>query len=226
MGTELNLALADQPLRVRALWNVNGTYTTLTDWTLLRDGVVRQVIAQVWAIDASTTELALGEPLLAGTRYTLSHTASGRAVDFAYNPAPRVVHPELFDEQGDPEAEAFGVDTDWLTDNLTATRDLPAVRGTAALKHDLAALAVTNPGELVHRPAAGIGLRSRVNGLSTEETISDATADVSAAYLADDRVRDVTVNIEQVPAQALVRLRVNVLTPQLAGESIDFVVRV
>ena len=84
------------------------------------------------------------------------------------------------------EAEAFGRDIDWLNDALTPSRDLPEVVGLNALKHDLAAVAVLNPGELVHRPQAGVGLRQRVNSSSTEATLREAEADVSAAFLADE----------------------------------------
>lgn len=223
---DLNIALSLQPWRVRAVFVAAGTYTTLTDWTLRREGVTAHRIAQVWAIDGATVELALDEPLLPGVRYTLSHASSTRTVAVAFAAAPRDVQPAVVAEQGDPEAEVFGRDIDWLADGLTATRDLPEAKGLFALKHDLAALAVLNPGELVHRPRAGVGLRRRVNSSSTEAVLREVEADVSAAYLADDRVRDVTVAVEQVPERALTRLRVNVLTPQLAGESIDFTVKV
>lgn len=223
---DLNTALTFQPWRVRALFVAAGAYTTLTDWTLMREGVVTHRIAQVWGIDATTVELALDEPLLHDTPYVLGHTSSGVTVTFAFNASPQRAAPAAVTDQGDAEAEAFGRDTDWLADALTATRDLPEARGLSALKHDLAALAVLNPGELVHRPPAGVGLRQRVNGSSTEAALREAEADVTAAYLNDDRVRDVAVSVEQVPDKALTRLRVNVLTPQLAGESIDFIVRV
>lgn len=224
----INIAFAPQPHRVRVVFvSAAGAGTSPpSDWTVRREGVVRHPVAQAWFIDATTAELALEEPLEASTRYTVEHVSGASAVWFAYDAGPRITHTAALEEQGDPEAEAFGRDIDWLSDTLTPTRDLPEAAGLPALKHDLAALAVLNPGELVHRPTAGVGMRRRVNGLGTEESVREVEADVSAAYLADDRVRDVVVAVEHDPDRALTRLRVNVLTPQLAGESIDFTVRV
>lgn len=220
--TDLNNVLIVQPWRLRALFVADGSFTSLNDWSLTSPAG-EHGIADAWALSGHAVELALDEPLTPGLLYTLEHASSSRTLDFRYIAPPAVEQADEDDD--DPEAEAFGVDVDWLADSLTASGDLPDVRGLAALKHDLAGVAVLSPGELPHRPLAGVGLRSRVNASADDGAISDVRADLIAAFTADDRVRDATAEVTADPTTGGVRVAVSVLTPQLSGESIDFTLK-
>ena len=195
---------------------------------LSRGGVVPHPIETVWLRGTGVVELALGDALLAGEDYLLQHDTSSTTAHIAWRPAqpsalarPRTTTdgPEL----DDPEAEAFGLDVDWFGAALDARGDVPVVRGLQALKHDLAAVAFMSPGDLVHRPRAGVGVRQRVNGASNAATLGEIQADVRAAYLSDPRVRDCTVKATREGERTA--LRTSVLTPPLLGDSIDFTTR-
>lgn len=222
--TDLNAVLIQQPWRVRAIFAGAGSFTTLTDWSLTSD-VGEHDIADVWALSPHAVELTLTEPLVAGLRYVLTHAGASAPVSFSYFTPPTDAAP-ADDDIGDPEAEAFGVDADWLADDLTASGDVPEVRGLAALRHDLAGVAVLSPGELVHRPLAGVGVRRRVNAAADDAAVSDVTADLVAAFRADDRVSEANASVTTDPATGTVRVAANVLTPQLPGESIGLALKV
>jgi hypothetical protein len=170
----------------------------------------------------------MGDPLLAGEDYTLTHDTSATTAHVTWRPAQpsALARPRATadgPEGDDPEAEAFGLDVDWFGPALDPRGDVPVVRGLQALKHDLAALAFMNPGDLAHRPGAGIGVRQRVNGAASAAVLGEVQADVRAAYLSDPRVRDCTVKATREGERTA--LRTSVLTPPLLGDSIDFTTR-
>lgn len=226
---DLQFAQAQQPFRVTAFFaSFTGSQLSPEAYTLARGGVVAVEIEAAWQRSGGAIELALVEPLLVGERYTLAHTGASNVVELAYiEPvsAPTAAG-RLTLQRGaedDPEAEAFGVDVDWFAAGLTPSGDLPAVRGLAALKHDLAALAVLNPGELLHRPAAGLGLSRRVNGAASAGARAELEADARAAYLADTRVKDASITITSEGERTV--LRASVTTPPLSREALDLAVR-
>ena len=187
---QLDAAEARSAWRVRARWlSVVGGYTTAANYVVLRADAAgcTVAVAAAFALDAQLVELALTEPLVAGVVYVLGFAGDGGAPRFGL-PLPI---PTADDEESgdDAEAEAFGVDWDWLGDALTPDGDLPEVRGRPCLVHDLAAVAVTRPGEIFHRPDAGAALPLRVSGPNVPAELDDARAAVRRAWQADDRVR-------------------------------------
>jgi hypothetical protein len=154
--------------RARSRWRISvtfdgvfGGWTTPANYTLTRaDGSpTSAVVSRAFSTDSTTVELALSEALLEGVIYTLvavGVTAS-TSVSMLSPPAPVTSSGQV----DDPEADAFGVDIDWLAPALDATGDIPEIRGTECLRHDLIAVAMTRPGELFHRPDAGAGIPRR-----------------------------------------------------------------
>jgi hypothetical protein len=185
--------LARSPWRVRAVFDtLPGSATDAATYTFVRtDGAPTSVrTARAWAIDGNAVELALTEALLDGLVYTLTATGVTGAGTLSHQrPLPQVTGATLDD---DPEAEVFGVDLDWLAPSLTAAGDLPEVRGLACMKHDLVAIARTQRGELIHRPDAGAGVPSHVNGPTPLDEIAAA---VKREWLRDDRVRQANPRI-------------------------------
>lgn len=230
MPTTIRHAVAPSPWRVTVYLDesfVGSDDATL--YRLRRAGAVEHTIESAWGRGVGVVELALGEPLLAGEPYTLTHTSSASTVGVAYHePVTPPVAPPLAvldgDVPDDPEAEAFGVDVDWLAPALTSRGDFPAPRGIAAFRHDLAALTFTIPGELIHRPGAGLGIQRRVNQHATDTTLEEVGAEVSEGYREDDRVRDVSVSLTRDP-RGVALLRVSVAPAPLEGETLDFTVR-
>lgn len=223
-------AQVDQPRRVTARFvSAFGAQADLSRWSLLRGGVVVHPVAAAWtAGGAATVELALGDALLPGELYTLRHTDSAAELLVAWHPPVTPPRPAArTTTEGpvpdDPEAEFFGADIDWLAEALTPTGDLPLVRGLQAFRHDLAAVALLAPGELTHRPTAGVGLLRRVNGSGSPTTDAEMAADVRAAYLADSRVREAAVRVSREAERTL--LHADVKTPVLP-DNVPFTARV
>lgn len=200
----------------------------VTKFHLRRGGVVDTALSAAWTREANVVEVSMVEPLLDGERYVLAHDMSATTADVAWFPpatppaqqARAGFEPEAL---GDPEAEVFGLDVDWFGDEQDARGDFPVTKGLAALKHDLAALTVLNPAELIHRPGAGLGMRRRVNATSSDAELQELAAEARAAYLNDPRVRDASV--DPVRNGERVGFRTNIVTPALTGESIDFTTR-
>jgi phage baseplate assembly protein W len=188
----LQQAEARSPWRVRLVFDVApGAPTTPGTYALARtDGAgPAPAVARVLPLDTASVELVLAEGLLPALLYTLTVTGASGTPRVSYRAPDAQALGTVPDE--DPEAEAFGLDVDWLAPTLAPGGDLPTVRGRACLVHDLAAVAVTRPGELFHRPEVGAALPQRVNGPNTPADLLDARAGVKRAWLADDRVRGV-----------------------------------
>lgn len=205
-----------------------GAQADVTRYTLRRGGTSLHPIASAWTRGTAVVELALDDALIPDAVYELQHTDAPSTARVAYHaPVTSPAQPTRAlleaDMPEDPEGLAFGVDVDWFGPDRTPDGDFPEVRGLASLKHDLAVLSVTNPGELLHRPRAGLGLRSRVNGTTTDGELQEVQADTEAAYLTDDRVRAATVTLRRV--ESAVYLQTSILTPPLSGDTIDFTTR-
>jgi hypothetical protein len=180
----------------RSRWRISVTFdgafvawTTPATYTLTRaDGSPTSVVAsRAFATDSTTIELALSEGLLEDVIYTLTATGVAGSTSVSVRAVPVEAVAAADD---DPEAEAFGVDVDWLAPALDASGDIPTIRGRDCLLQDLVAIARTSPGELFHRPDAGAGLDAKVNGAVTTDRI---TADVLREWKRDERVQRVEV---------------------------------
>lgn len=183
-------ALSRSPWRLTVA--VNGVPTTSGgDYVLTRDdGLVTPVFARrLWKVGANTVEIALSEALLDGIDYTLTlpHAIGTPSAKITYRQLQAPNAP-LDPPAEDVEAEAYGVDTDWLNGERSPSGDLNDVRGQACLKSDLIALAIINPGEVFHRPLVGAGLPRDVNGPSDNQSSAQQRANVVAQWRTDDRV--------------------------------------
>lgn len=203
-------ALARSPWRVALLFDgAFGGMASPATYTFARvDGVGTLITtSRAWNTDTLAVDLALSGPLLEGVVYAVTAAGVSGSIQVSFrSPLPRVTAERPID---DPEAEAFGVDINWLADALDATGDIPTTRGRACLVADLAAIAVTQRGELVHRPDAGAGLDADVNGPGND--LGETQAAVKGEWLKDPRVRaastpaqisttgDVTINGQVTP---------------------------
>jgi hypothetical protein len=125
--------------RARSRWRISvtfdgvfGGWTTPANYTLTRaDGSPTSVtVSRAFATDSTTVELALSEALLEGVIYTLvAAGVAGRRASRCVSPPAPVTSSGMVD---DPEADAFGVDIDWLAPALDATGDIPEIRGPSA----------------------------------------------------------------------------------------------
>ena len=165
-----------------ANWTVAATYTI----TRADGSPTTEHVASAFTSDTTTVELALSEALLDGIVYVVAAVGVTGTSATVIQPvsAPTVQHAAA----DDPASEAFGIDLDWLAASLDASGDTPTVSGRACLVHDLAAIAMTQRGELFHRPDAGAGLPLQVNGPAAA---GDLAAAVKREWQRDDRVRSV-----------------------------------
>jgi len=187
--------LATSPYRIRVvLGETVATYSpgilVATNWSISRvDGAggVPVSVTFAFATDVTSLELALSSPLLDGIQYTLSESPAGSGVAAWRAPVTQAAQQQnVF---SDPEAEALGVDYDWLAAVLDATGDMPQIRGKDCLANDLMAIALTSPGELFHRPTEGGDMLSEVNAPGSDP---DAVGRrLRAAWSKDRRVKSI-----------------------------------
>jgi hypothetical protein len=204
--------LARSPWRVRVVFDafpVGADEPAI--YTLTRaDGAGTSINpVRAFIVDTSSAEVSLSEPLLDRVVYRLAADGAGSADLSWQEPLPQVIGA---DREDDPEAEVFGVDTDWLSPTLTSQGDIPEVRGIACLKQDLLTIAFIEAGELFHRPEAGAGVTRQVNGPTP---LSEIAGRVRAEWLKDDRVRKASPRITETSAGEIY-IRGDVLTVPLA----------
>jgi hypothetical protein len=201
--------------------------STPSAWVLARQdggGGLVPSVNYVIVVDTYAVELVLSRALLSGVVYGTTTQGAGGASNiglFAWTEAPApVAGPTAAD---DPAAEAFGVDWDWLAPALDAGGDLPVVSGPACLQRDLAAIAVTEPGELFHRPTEGGGMRAKVNGAAnTDVALGEVSRALRAQWAADPRVRAVTVAVSADDAGAVTAT--GAVTPVALADSLPVTV--
>jgi hypothetical protein len=191
-------ARARSPWRLRLVFDaIPGGATTAASYTLTReDGAGTSAeVARAFAVDATAVELALSEALRDHVTYQVA--LAGVADPAAVRYSPPLAQILGADRQDDPEAEAFGVDSDWLAERLSGDGDVPEVRGLPCLRHDLIAVARTVPGEVYHRPDCGAGIPTRVNGPAP---LSELAAAAKREWLKDDRVKRASPKVTESSA--------------------------
>lgn len=168
-----------------------------TDYAIARqDGLAVDLTARrLWLVGTNTVEIALSGQMLDSIVYvlTLPNAAGAPSQQVAYR---QTLNPTAVTEPAaeDIEAEAYGVDTDWLSGVRSPTGDLVDVRGVACLKNDLMAVAVIEPGEIYHRPNIGAGLKLDINGPGTNAELARQRGAVVAQWRADSRVSDASAS--------------------------------
>jgi len=166
---------------------------TASDYVLTRQDNVSSnaTVNYAFASDPHTVELAIGgDGLVDGVVYTLALPLQpGAPIAVVAYRTPLLQSQTPIAPAEDPEAEAFGVDIDWMADALTAAGDTPTVRGRQCLVNDLAAISVINRGELFHRPDAGASLKLDVNGPMTNRQVSVVTGALVREWSKDARVQ-------------------------------------
>lgn len=182
------------------------------------DGVATAVTVDVaWLARSTVYVLALTEALVPGVEYTLTPDwTAARAVVWRL-PLPQT------DEEGDPydpEAEAYGLDVDWLSDALDGERDAPVIRGRECLKHDLIAVALTHHGELVHDPGVGAGAGGYVNQAGAGRRPAELAATWRRLALEDARVAQADVSYT-VASTGVARFKLRVTTAPGAALDVE-----
>lgn len=214
-------AHARSPWRLRIVFDVlPALHANASAYTIARaDGAGSSVAgASVWLVDTTSVELALSEPLLDRLVYVLSVAGVSGSAAYSWTTPPAKIPSRS--SRRDPEAEALGVDVDWIASTLDPSGDAPEVRGRSALIQDLAAIAVTERGELLHRPDAGAAMPRRVNGPSETGPIRAA---LEREWLRDDRVKAAQITVlasstGEITAEAKI-------TPRALNEELPITVR-
>lgn len=159
-------------------------------WQLVSDeGKI--AVSRAWLEDTALVALALASPLTPHREYTLSCSAATGDARVALLGAPSA-RVDL-EAPGDPIAEALGLDVDWFG-SMDSTGDAREERGEVCLRHDLAARALTRPGELVHQPSAGAATVEQ-NAPSGAARASLYQAALRREALDDDRVEEAAVTV-------------------------------
>jgi hypothetical protein len=176
-------------------------------------------VAVTWAflVDSLAIELAVTEKLLPGVIYVLAATGVTGSSQLLFLFPPVQATPGSTD---DPEAEAFGVDLDWLASALAANGDLPVLRGRAAYKSSLVSIALTERGEIFHRPNDGAGMPSEINGT---EDLPRIEAALRREWLKDPRTQKAEVSTRLSSNGELTATAV--LTPVALANTIPLTVR-
>lgn len=167
--------------------------TTATDYVVARkDGGYSSIeVTKAWLIAPTTVELALSAPLDDGFAFTVSMPNSPGAPSSVVAYRAPLAPPAALPDGEDPEAEAYGVDADWLRGSFTGDGDLVEVRGRQCMLNDTLTIALIDEGEIFHRPNDGIGLPRDVNGPATTARQSAMRGRMRRQWLKDDRIATV-----------------------------------
>lgn len=209
-----------QPWRILVTVDSGTPSTSPGNYTITRaDGLVTDLaVSLAWNPGANTAELALTGPLQDGVDYVVALSGAGSAA-VAYR-APEAA-PEVQAANSEITQQRLGLDLAWCSSGaLDARRQVPRRVGQECLKHDLAAVALTAPTEIFHRPQAGANLASFTNANSEEQ--ARATAAVRSAWTRDPRVAtgscSVTPTMDQGTGELSMSGQVDVLA---TGERLD-----
>lgn len=208
-------AEAPSPWRVTVVLDSAGS-TTPGNYTLARaDGVAGAPTATLAFIPGgqpNVIALALSAKLIDGMVYSVAVAGIATPVKLAFR-SPVAAAQIGGEEPDDPEAEVYGVDVAWLTDQLGPGGRLPRRRGLSCVKYDLAAIAVERPGERFHRPTEGGGLRGRINGPGAPAELARTAAQVKRQWARDLRVEQGGISVTpSIDSTGLVSLDANVKT--------------
>ena len=188
---------APSPYRIRLSAN-SALTTTPSDYVISRqdNGAVTITVTNVWSTGTNAVEMSTSDALSNDFVYvvTLPNASGTPSAVLGYRTPQSITTLPAVDD--DPEAEALGVDIDWLAPALDPAGDSPKIRGRACLINDLAAAALTTPGELFHKPTDGGGMRLKVNGPAIPGQLSGIRASLLRQWTKDPRVRQGGVAID------------------------------
>jgi hypothetical protein len=190
---------SSSPYRITVMTDV-APDTTASDYVLTRqdNASSASTITNAFLTESRVVELTVGgAPLIDGIVYLLALPLQPGAplAKVSYRqPLSQTQAPVSPAE--DPEAEAFGVDNDWLANALTASGDTPNIRGLQCLVNDLAVIAMIQKGEIFHRPDAGAGLQLDVNAPMTGQQVKRTTGTVTREWYKDARVRQGGITVK------------------------------
>lgn len=185
---------------------------TVADYVLARvdNASTAARISHVFTTGPTTAELVVvNEPLLDGVVYSISlPTQPGAPTATVAYRQPIILSQVPVAPAEDPEAEAFGVDIDWLAESFGPDGDTPQVRGRQCLTNDLAVIALIQKGELFHRPDAGAGVKLFTNSPMTAQGVRLVVGALTREWYKDPRVRQGGVTVKTDVAAATGQLRV------------------
>lgn len=185
---------------------------TAADYVLTRvdNASTAATVSRAFATGPTTAELVvINEPLLDGVIYNIALPTQPGApsATVAYRQPLLQNQTPIFPAE-DPEAEAFGVDIDWLADSFGPDGDTPEIRGRQCLTNDLAVISLIQKGELFHRPNSGAGVKLNTNAPMTAQQVRLVTGALTREWYKDLRVRQGGVTIRTDVLAATGQLRV------------------
>jgi|SRR5579859_3173939 len=194
MSISLIGAFAESRYRIRALYSGVGSYL-LSDFTIARaDGGPNDVApASIFNPDFGQFVISTNEPMRPQLVYKLTYLSS-QTFEFSFQPPP-ALDPQVTPVDEDLEAEAFGIDFDWLFSEPTGTGDCPQLSGLPCYQNDLASAAVLDTGELVHKPDDGVGLLNHINGPEGDIEEGEIAGKLEAQFKRDPRTSKASVDV-------------------------------
>ena len=212
MALSIVQLFARSPWRVRAVF-AGGTPSGVLagDFAITRKdgGPCTIAVASLISIDVNALELVLSEATLAGVSYVATWSAAAFGFQFS---TPLSQNPAVQPIGDDPEAEAYGVDLAWISDDPHADGDCARRRGVACLEYDLPNRAALIPGELVQDQGAGANLPQQINGSAGNADLVQIASRLEAEFKRDDRVQDAEINTSDGALQGDVNFNGQVLT--------------
>ena len=213
-------AISRQPRRL-TLSADSSLSTTAADYAIERaDGGYSLVAAMAaWSIGINSVELSLSPALEVGIAYIA--TLGSDSIGFVASSAESASPPPAFKGE-DPAAEAYGVDKNWLSGEVTADGDIVEVRGRSCLINDTLVVALVSPKEIYHRPEDGAGLHEFVNGPGNRITASLIQGRLKRQWLKDTRIAKVDKVEVLVDSKGVAKIPAR-LTEAVLNEAFDIV---
>lgn len=169
--------------------------TTASNYTITRaNGNTSGItVSLAFLRAANVVELCLDSPLLEGVEYLVAVSGAGSAA-VAYRSSEAATPAAAARGGEDVEASVFGRDIAWITASLGPGGRVPVRSGIEAWLADCRAVALTSPGEIVHRPKAGVGLLEDVNG--PPSLIDEERARMRSSWARDPRTLRSAVDVQ------------------------------
>lgn len=215
-------ATSPQPWRVQIATDAIPP-TNVADYAIVRQdgGYSAAAFRLAWMIGTNTVELALTEALEPSVVYVVSIPGASGAPTYVLGYYGVLSNAPAQQAAGeDPDAEAYGVDADWLNDSLDPTGDLIKVSGPPCLTNDIQAVAVINPGEIFHRPDDGAALPTFVNDAGNQIEISRMHSSLKQQWLKDSRIKSVDSIVTTVDSEGKALVKAS-LTDSIANQSFN-----